>query len=146
MTRPPGEYLILTCLGGSLVLCGYEASAGSLHLEGHLAAALVLVGAAIGALAFVLIIMQRTLGAILCVIFYGLQLFSVTLPSRSQWGLNFQPTIYIRLYGDKSAPTTLNFVAALLFGLSLALLASYRERKAAVAAPPNTSLERTRDR
>jgi hypothetical protein len=121
---------------------------GTLQLEGgHLAVALVVAGVSIGALAFVLIVMRRTMGAILCVVFYGIQIFSVALPSGAKWGFNSLPTIYFRIYGDRDFPTNINFAALLIFCLSLALWASYRQREADDAgAPPNTSLERTRER
>ena len=147
MTRPPGEYIVLACLGGSLAFCGYQALTGTLQLEGgNLAVTLVAAWLAVGALALLLIIMRRTLGAIVCMVFYGLQIFSVALPSGSKWGFNSLPTIYWRLHGDKNFPTNLNVVAVVIFCLSVALWVSYRQRDVhEAAAPPNKSLERTRE-
>jgi len=147
MTRPPGEYIVLACLGSSLAFCGYQALTGTLQLEGgSLAVTLVVAGLAIGALALLLIIMRRTVGAFWCMVFYGLQIFSVALPSGSKWGFNSLPTIYFRIHGDKDFPTNLNVVAILIFCLSLALWVSYRQRDVGgAAAPPNKSLERTRE-
>ena len=148
MRRPPGEYLVLACLCGSLAYCGYLALTGTLRLEGGmLAATLVVAGLVIGALAFILIIKRRTAGAVLCTVFYGLQILSVALPSGAKWGFNTLPTIYYRIYGEKEFPTNLNVVSLLLFGLSVLLWVSYRRREVGDSgAPPNTSLERTRER
>jgi len=147
MTRPPGEYLVLACLGGSLAFCGYQALTGSLQLEGgSFATALFIVGLTIGALAFVLIVLRRKAGALLCAIFYGLQILTVALPSGAKWGFNSLPAFYYRIYGDREFPTNLNVVALLLFGLSIALWATYRQREVGERrAPSNKSLERTRE-
>jgi hypothetical protein len=120
---------------------------GTLQLEGgNLAVTLVAVSLAVGALALLLIIMRRTVGAIVCMVFYGLQIFSVALPSGSKWGFNSLPTMYWRIHGDKNFPTNLNVVALVIFCLSLALWVSYRQRDGhEAAAAPNKLLERTRD-
>ncbi len=148
MTRPPGEYLVLACLGGSFALCGYEALTGSLQLEGgSFAAVLFIAGLTIGAIAFVLITIGREMGAVLCAIFYGLQILTVALPSGAKWGFNSLPAVYYRIYGDRDFPINVNVVALLLFGLSIALWSSYRQRTVGEPrAPSNKSLERTRDR
>jgi hypothetical protein len=147
MSRPPGEYLVLTCLGSSLAFCGYQAFTGTLRLEGgSLAATLVLAGLAIGALGFILIILRRKVGAVFSVVFYGLQILSVALPSGARWGFNSLPTLYFRIAGDRNFPINLNVVSLVLFCISVALWVSYQQKELAQAgAPPNNSLERTRE-
>jgi hypothetical protein len=147
MKRPPGEYLVLTCLGGSLAFCAYQALTGSLQLEGgHFATSLFVAGLTIGALAFIFVIIGRKAGAVLCAIFYGLQILTVALPSGAKWGFTALPAFYCRIYGDKDSPINLNVVALLLFGLSIALWASYRRGEVGEPrAPSNKSLERTRE-
>lgn len=127
--RPPGEYLLLACLVGSFVFCGYQAFKGTFRLEGgSLAVALVAACLAIGALAFLFIIMRRKAGAILCAAFYGIQMFRVELASGWGVGFNTMPTIYIRIQGDEHSATIVNLSSVVLFCLSLALWASYRQR------------------
>src|SRR5688500_8485583 len=148
MTRPPGEYLVLACLGSSLAFCGYQVLSGTFQFEGGSLVVTLVAGAlAVGALAFVFIVMRRTSGAILCAAFYGLQIFSVALPSGAKWGFNSLPSIYYRIHGDKDFPTNLNVVSLLIFCLSVALWISYRRREVdEAAALPDKSLERTHER
>jgi hypothetical protein len=79
-------------------------------------------------------------------IFYGMQVLTFPLPVGAPFKFHSLPTIYYRLNGDPSAPVSVNVVAVVLFMVSLALLAHYRERDGrASQVPPNTSLERTRE-
>jgi hypothetical protein len=142
--RSPGEFVILGSLIGSLLYLGYLIVSGSIRIEGYrpLVIAIVAIFIALGLLSLWLIARRRSSGAIACMAFYGAQVISVTFPSGIKLGFNSLPTIYFRIWGDSSAPTNLNIVALVFFVLSIALWQMFRGAQ----MPPNTSLERTRER
>jgi hypothetical protein len=119
-----------------------------LHLSqfGHAALLLGFVGLGLGVLALWLLLLRRFAGAVICMVFYGIQLISVTLPSGERIGFNSLPTVYYRVYGSSDAPISLNVVSLVLFAFSIALWTAYRQRRVpGVAVTPNKSLERTRE-
>jgi hypothetical protein len=146
MRRPPGEYIVLASLVGSLAYCGYQALTGELRLEGGLVAiTLITAGIAIGSIAVVLLALRHPTGALVGAVFYGLQTLKVTLPSGAKWYFNSLPAFYYRVAGDKEFPISLNIIAVVLCGFCILLWQSYRTASArSLAAPPNTSFERTR--
>jgi hypothetical protein len=130
MKRPLGEYIILASLVVSLAFLGHLVFFGSWHFSGirYLATIQIVLFVGLGAFALWLLALKRIVGAVLCVAFYGIQLFSITLSSG--WKIDFHslPTLFFRLNGDKQALINLNTVSLVFFLLSLGLLSSYRER------------------
>jgi hypothetical protein len=141
--RSPGEFVILGSLIGSVLYLGYLAVSGSIRLEGYrpLAITIVATFVALGFLSLWLVARRRPSGAIACMVFYGVQIISVVLPSGAKLGFNSLPTIYFRIWGDSAAPINLNIVALVLFVFSTVLWQMLRGAK----LPPNTPLERTRE-
>lgn len=77
-------------------------------------------------------------------VFYGIQLIAVALPSGEKIGFNSLPTIYFRVYGSSDSSISVNVVSLILFAFSIALWTAYRQRRAPeVEVSPNASLERT---
>jgi hypothetical protein len=146
--RAPAEYTILVSFGAAVVFWGWLALFGSWRSTGSGYAIAVPVAGffAIGIAACWLVLKRKTAGAWLCVIFYGIQVLTFPLPVGAPFKFNSLPTIYFRLNSDLSSPVSVNILAVVLFVVSLALLAHYRERDGrASQVPPNTSLERTRE-
>jgi hypothetical protein len=148
MRRPPGKYLILASLVGSLAFWGYLILFGTLRIVGSETIGWIQIAIflGLGALALWLLIRRRLVGALLCAVFYGVQVISVTFRSGYKFEFNSLPTIYLRIYGDAQTPTKLNVVSLILFLLSIGLWVVYRQARDNGGAPtPNKSLERTRE-
>jgi len=133
--RSPGEYVLLVSLAGAWVFWAYLWAFGTIEFRGSSAGALVLLLGFLGtaAISFWFILQRRLIGAILCALFYGVQLVSVTLSSGENVGMNSLPTINIWIYGDEASPVNLNVVALILFVFSLVLCTVYRRRRADAA-------------
>jgi glucan phosphoethanolaminetransferase (alkaline phosphatase superfamily) len=147
MRRLPAEYLLLTSLVASLAFWGFIICFGAPIFSGDQTVARIQVAVLLSLAAISLwqLWRRRLAGVVLCAVFYGAQLVSVTLRSGRYIGFNSLPTIYYRIYGEAKAPINLNLVSLVLFIFSVLLWVVYRrtivdDRE----LPPNTSLERTR--
>lgn len=123
--------MLLTSLVGSFVFWAYLWMFGSIQLKGSSAAAIALLLGflGVGAVAFWFIYRRRLTGAILCSVFYGVQVVSARLVTGENIGFNSLPTIEFRIYGDEASPVNLNLVALILFVLSLLLCSVYRQER-----------------
>jgi len=134
-SRSPGEYVLLASLAGSWVFWAYLWLFGTIKFQGSSVGAVALLLGFLGAAAisFWLILRRRLSGAILCSVFYGVQIVSVTRSSGESVGINSLPTINIWIYGDEASPVNLNLIALILLVLSLVLCSVYRHKRADAA-------------
>ena len=132
-SRSIGEYIVLTSLAASLLFWGYLIAFGTLTFDGSpaLARLQILIFLSLGAVALVLLWRRKILGAWLSLVFYGIQVIRVVLPSGSKIEFNSLPFVSFRVYGleDEGASVSLNLVALLLFVFSWILLVMYRKSR-----------------
>lgn len=137
MRRSPAEYIILASLVGSLAFWGYNFAFRTLTVTGKEIAVLLAIAIflGLGALALWFLIRKRLAGAVLSVIFYGVQVLSITMPNGEKFEFTSLPTINIWIFGEKETPVNLNVVALILYLLSIGLWFKYKQAREKELAP-----------